>query len=158
MNQGLSEKQNGKKIKPELLISIIALVVAIVSTIISVYFSKLNIRTDIFPVLVLAYDPKNGWEIRNIGNGPAINIMVSHQEHGETKWIKPTRIYPISKDGKVHLKWVGYNPNKIAVTYSDIHKNNYTSITNDDLTEIKNGNKLPSWQEDEIIRIWEHIK
>jgi len=155
MNEGITERKNGK-IKPELIISIVALVVAIASTIASVYFSKLNIRTDIFPVLVLVYDAKDGWEIRNIGNGPAINIIVSHQEHGTNEWIKPTRIYPIPKDGKINLSWVGYNPDKIAVTYSDIHEKQYTSITDEDLTEIKDTNELPSWKKTEILRIWEH--
>jgi hypothetical protein len=155
MTQNESEVKKGK-IKPELLISIIALVVAIISTGASVYFSKLNIRTDVFPALVLAYDSNNGWEIRNIGNGPAINIIVSHQEHDASDWIKPTRIYPISKDGDLRLYWVGNNPDKIAVAYSDINGNEYTSFTNDDLTKINKGNQLPSFKDSEIIRIWEH--
>jgi len=155
MNQNESKVKN-RKIKPELLISIIALVVAIISTGASVYFSRLNIRTDVFPALVLTYDSDNGWEIRNIGNGPAINIIVSHQEHDSNDWIKPTIIYPIPKDGNLNLSWVGINPDKIAVAYSDINGNDYTSITNDDLTKINKGNQLPSFKDSEIIRIWEH--
>ena len=49
MNESITERKNGK-IKPELIISIIALLVAIASTIASVYFSKLNITPPKIPV------------------------------------------------------------------------------------------------------------
>lgn len=145
-----------RTIKPETIISIFALVIAIASTIASIYFSRVNLRTDVLPTLVLVYNQQQGWEIRNVGNGPALNITVAYQNHASDTWDAPTRLYPIPKDGVVLIPWVGHNPDKIGITYNDIHNNEYTTITDEDLTKIQKGRLLPSWSNSEVQRVWQH--
>ena len=148
-----------KTVKPELIISILALVVAITSTVAAVYFSRIKLRTDILPTVVLVYSNTDDWEITNIGNGPALNVMVAHQNHDSDTWELPTRLYPLPRDGKVAIPWVGKNPDKIAISYSDVHNNQYTSITDDDLTKIYEdtyrGTDLPQWEELEVQPVWQ---
>lgn len=146
-----------QKIKPELMISVVALIVAISSTIASIYFSNVSVRTGVLPTLVLVYDSEKGWEVRNVGNGPALNITVAHQRHNSKTWELPTRLYPVPEGKTVKVTWVGNNPNKIAVVYSDVHDNIYTSITTEDLTKIYQGRELPVWKQSQLHRVWEHL-
>ena len=144
-----------RTIKPELIISIVAVVIAVASTISTLYYSRVNLRTDVLPALVLAYSRQQGWQIRNVGNGPAFNVTVAHQNHGSNSWVAPTKLYPIPKDGMVLVSWVGRNPDKIGITYTDVHNNEYTSITDEDLTKIHKGRLLPLWAKSEVLRVWQ---
>lgn len=144
-----------QRVKPELIISILALVMAFVSTIASIYFSYINLQTSVLPTLVLVYGEDSRWEIQNVGNGPALNITVAHQSHDSDSWEAPTRLYPLPKNGVVLIPWVGHNPDKIGVTYIDVHNNEYTSITDEDLTRVHKGRYLPIWKRVEIKRIWQ---
>lgn len=139
--------------KPELVISIIALFVAGVSVVVSFYFSRLTSKTSVFPVLVFVYDKEHGWEIRNVGKGPALNVIVA-QSNGEN-WDMPTSCYPIDAGDNLKIPWVGHDPYQLGVSYCDAHNRCYTSICKDDLTRISNGVRLPQWDKKDIIRQWE---
>jgi hypothetical protein len=143
------------RIKPELLISAAAFILSIVATISSIYFSRVGLRTTVLPSLVFVYDSEKAWSLRNVGNGPALNITVAHTLHGSSDWLQPTRLYPLSEGEDVSLRWVGYYPDKLGVVYSDAHNRQYTSVCDEDLTEILSGRALPSWKPHEIRRVWE---
>jgi len=120
--------------------------------------------------LILLYSNTHGWKIKNIGNGPALNIVIAHTTNalenktpeGKTlpsgNWKCPTRLYPLPRDGEIAIPWVGSNPDKIAVRYFDIHDNQYTSVTDDDLTKIYEVSILPLWKEREIKPLWERVQ
>ncbi len=146
-----------KRIKPELTISVVALIVAISSTVASIYFSRMSMRTGVLPTLVLVYEVEKGWTLRNVGNGPALNVTVAHQPHDSDTWELPTRLYPIPQGETVRVRWVGNNPDRVAEAYSDVHDNEYTSITDEDLTKIYRARKLPVWTQSELRRVWEHL-
>jgi len=137
------------------IISILALIVAIISTWTSIHYSKLNNKTNILPLLVFLYNEEEGWLLKNVGNGPALNITIVYQKHNETKWCKPTRSYPIENGVQINISWVGDNPNKLGVTYFDAYNKVYNSICDDDLTKIFHENILPVWKNSEVKRIWE---
>ncbi len=143
------------KSKPELAISLVALTLSIIATISSIYFSNIGLKTNVLPTLVFVYDSEKGWSINNVGNGPALNVVVAHQAHGENKWKDPTRLYPISENDSVHVKWVGHNPDKLMIAYTDVHNRPYTSLTDEDLTTINDKNLSRPWNETDIRRIWE---
>ena len=143
------------KSKPELVISLIALTLSVIATISSIYFSNIGLKTNVLPTLVFVFDSGKGWAINNVGNGPALNVVVAHQVHGDDNWKDPTRLYPIPEDDVVHIEWVGLNPNKLIATYTDVHNRPYNSLTDEDLTTIKDKDVLRPWNESEIKRIWE---
>ena len=140
--------------KPELIISVIALIMSVTSVFSSVYFSRLGIKTNVLPALVFIYNVKAGWSLRNVGNGPALNVLVARRLSSDSDWDLPTRIYPIGKGEEVSIPWVGHNPKLLAVSYQDAHNRTYTSICDNDLTKIQEGKKLPEWDEGSIERIW----
>ena len=83
-----------------------------------------------------------------------MNVVVSHKWGAE--WLEPTRLYPLPDGEVVSIAWVGHGPVTLGVSYSDAHNREYTSITEEDLTEIFAGQELPVWKESEIRRVWEH--
>ena len=63
------------------------------------------------PVLVFQYDGRSGWLLRNVGNGPALNVVVAckHVEGPEKgRWFRPVRLPPLSRDGELLLTWLGH--------------------------------------------------
>jgi len=34
-----------------------------------------------------------------VGNGPALNVEIAHQDEGDKGWKKPTLLYPIQENG-----------------------------------------------------------
>ena len=143
------------KSKPEFAISLVALVLSIIATISSIYFSNVNLKTNVLPTLVFVYDSIRGWSIHNVGNGPALNVVVAHQNHGEDKWKAPTRLYPIAKDEIIPVEWVGRNPDKLMAAYTDVHNRKHSSLTDEDMTTISDKDASKSWREAEIRRSWE---
>ena len=114
------------------------------------------LKTTVLPALVFVYDSgSNSWELRNVGNGPALNVTVAHQPFSTDGWVEPTRIYPVSEGESVPIGWVGSNPDRLAASYTDAHNREYTSITDEDLTQIAGGNLLPRWEDSAVGRIWQ---
>ena len=141
--------------KPQLVISLVALTLSIIATISSIYFSNIGMKTNVLPTLVFVYDSDKGWSVKNMGNGPALNVIVTHQDHGEKKWKEPTRLYPISENDVVNIAWVGQNPDKLMATYTDVHNRLYSSLTDEDLTTISDDDVSQPWKDTDIRRIWE---
>jgi hypothetical protein len=140
---------------PSKTLATMAIVISGAAVGISGYFAHLQVRTTVLPVLVFVYDSA-GWELKNVGSGPAIDPIVSHQEHNSDKWLAPTRVYPIEgSGGKIRLLWVGHNPDKIIVYYRDAHGNAYVSKVDDDRTLISYGEIPPVWDSRDVLRIWE---
>ena len=57
------------RIKPELAISALALVLSVVAVASSVYYSSVRLQTTVLPYLVFVYDRDKKWSLRNVGNG-----------------------------------------------------------------------------------------
>jgi hypothetical protein len=47
------------------------------------------------PVLVFEYEGTRGWVLRNVGAGPALNVIVAQKRVGGS-WFNPARVPPIS--------------------------------------------------------------
>src|SRR4051812_9001936 len=108
-------------------ISIIAIVVSAISFLISFWHTRKASVSGRMPVLVFVYDVDDGWVIRNIGNGPALNILVARKPISE-EWFDPVRIPPLPKDGQFILSWVGHsNDDGLGATYQDFQNKFYSS-------------------------------
>jgi hypothetical protein len=69
-----------------------------VSLAISYWHNRQSAITGRKPVLTFAYDDKTGWVLQNIGNGPALNVIVAQKEIGG-QWFNPVRAPPVSMGG-----------------------------------------------------------
>lgn len=107
-------------------------------------------------VLVFEYDGDMGWLLRNVGAGPALNIVVA-QKHVAGEWFNPVRVPPLSKDGKFVLKWLNHvNTTGLGAIYTDTERLPYTSTCGNDLSQVRSGTQFGPWLEHQIGRHWNH--
>lgn len=131
----------------------IAILVSTISFGISFFHSLKSSRASIRPILAVVYT-KTGWHLKNIGNGPALNILVA-QKPIQGRWIRPVRVPPIPSGGNFYLEWIGHdNEHGIGVFYEDFQGREYSSVCGNDLTKISKGSIFPRWTDQEIGRHW----
>ena len=134
-------------------ISLSAILVSIISFIFSYLLSRKSAIDAITPVLVFEYTQKSGWLLRNVGNGPALNIVFAMKSES-SEWFDSVRIPPISRDGVFGLPWIiDLNMRAFGATYEDFQSRRYSTICEDDLSKIFNncifdikGKTIPHWQ------------
>jgi hypothetical protein len=106
------------------------------------------------PVLVFEYDAHRGWLLRNVGAGPALNVIVAQKPVGGD-WLNPVRVPPLSRDGSFALEWLNHaNTTGLGASYTDTEQMPYTSTCGDDLSEVISGTIFGPWPEAEIGRHW----
>src|SRR5215469_9212280 len=92
-------------------VSIAAIVLSAVTFGVTYHASQVTERRTRMPVLVFVYSPQ-GWVLRNVGNGPALNVEVAQQiKSGEEagRWIRPVRVRKIGKGNDVLLRWLDHD-------------------------------------------------
>jgi hypothetical protein len=108
------------------------------------------------PVLMFEYAGDRGWVLRNVGSGPALNIIVA-QNRVRGEWFNPMRVPPLSKDGEVVLKWLGHvNTTGFGATYTDSENFAYTSMCGNDLSSVYEGMLFGPGEEAQIGWHWNH--
>ena len=136
-------------------LSVGAFIVSVTSLAISILNNRRSAITGIKPVLVFVYNQERGWILQNIGNGPAMNIIVA-QKQVNGQWFNPVRIPPISKGTEFVLTWLNHvNDTGLRATYTDFQDRSYSSTCGNDLSRIFDGNKLLDWKEGEIGQHWQ---
>jgi hypothetical protein len=100
-------------------------------------------------VLVFVDDPERGcWALHNVGNGPALNVLVAQRRDGQ--WFNPVLTPPLSKDSARPLPWLGrVNTTGLGASYSDFEDRGYTSTLGGERSRTYEGNRLPNWRLDE---------
>jgi hypothetical protein len=144
----------------ETTVAVAALVVSLVSVVISYFASHRTERRSRMPVLVFIYSGQMGWTLRNVGNGPALNIIVAKKKVGGD-WFDPKRVPPIGRDHELALAWIGHdNQHGLGASYSDFLKGKYrksgryTVTCGNDLNTIRRGTRLPTWKGSNIEAYW----
>lgn len=152
-----------------LIISILALLIA--------FFSWL---TNSEPVIVFIWDNDNEcYYIKNVGKGPAMNIIVTYINDTESKdWKNPVKCYSLEPNGKININWglkrggILFSKSndtgdpfdyvkgvtKIAAVYNSANflcKITYTSVFEDENTYVKKYSKIRKWKSQELSRIWD---
>jgi len=137
-------------------VSAAALVVSIGSCTLSYNLSRQSAVTSVLPVLVFQYDRNSGWSLRNVGSGPALNVLVAMKKDDRADWTQPMRIPPLSKDGQFSLqKWPFYGSARmLGATYFDVQQRRYSTTCVNDVSSINEGNVLKVWPDAEIRRHW----
>jgi hypothetical protein len=150
---------------PEIVLSAAAFVLSIVTLGFSFRAWQLGDRRARIPVLVFVLVRDQGWVLRNIGNGPALNVVVAWRDsHDATApWLDPTRVQPIPRDGEIALGWFvkGMNIEVLGATYQDFlgadtarSGRTYTATCAYALSRVRPGRHLPDWSLDEAEPQW----
>jgi hypothetical protein len=116
-------------------------------------------RTEILtrkPVLAFIDDPDGGaWELRNVGRGPALNVLVAQRDPQEGTWTNPVLAPPLDAGRTFRLAWLGrVNETGLGVVYTDSEGQEYTSTLGGERMRTYDGNRLPVWSDDEKQRYW----
>lgn len=140
-----------------IVIASVAVAVSVSSLIFSIWTWNRSRVTSLRPLLIFEYDGTKGWLLRNLGNGPALDVIVAMRPiKGE--WIKPVRVPPLSRDGLFLLEWLDHtNIHALGAIYVDLEHRRYTSTCANDLTNIVRGQHLKKWHESEIGRHWSQV-
>jgi hypothetical protein len=148
------------------IIAVIALILSGFTFGIAQRFARVSDRRARMPVLVFIYENKR-WLLRNVGNGPALNIdMAIKYDHGDRNWVAPTRIPPIGREEQFHLSWLGdLSVAVLAASYEDfLHtatsrkSGEYTVQSHHDLNQVVPARELPRWKVNETMPAWERVK
>lgn len=139
---------------------VIAFCVSMASLFTNLYLTRLTQRISVRPALVFSYNFENGWQISNIGTGPAMNIVIVFRDYdvgveAPPLWVKPVRIPPLKKDGTYPLHWSrDENRHGLGAVYEDLWERPYSTTCSNDLNLTKPGNLIRNIEEDEILEDW----
>ncbi len=113
------------------------------------------------PILVFQHDGSRGWLLRNVGNGPALNVVAASKHvQGEHRgeWFNAVRLPPMSRDSELLLEWLGHEGSHgLGATYDDFLGGTrgvtYTTTCGNDLSEVSFG-ALFSFPEEQVTAVW----
>lgn len=136
------------------LISAVALIISVATFVVSFLTGQRAEIRGRKPVLVFVDDPAEGsWVLRNVGNGPALNIVVAQRMDGS--WFNPVKVPPLGHETSFKLAWLGRtNDTGLGTTYVDFEGHAYTSTLGDEISRTFEGHRLPEWADDEVERYW----
>ena len=110
------------------------------------------------PVLVFEWDPQaNQWVLRNVGSGPALNIIVAQgkappsrsgillQRGVHEPWFNPVQLPPLAKDAHFPLQWI-VEESGLGATYADAMGAIYTAKCGADRSVTFDGLHIPAWE------------
>jgi hypothetical protein len=137
-------------------LSIVAITISTVSFLLSFRLSVKPARSDMRPVLVFVYNGGSGWQLMNIGAGPALNVTVAQKNVQTKEWFNLVRVPPLPKESDFHLEWLGHvNNTGLGVICEDFHSRTYSSTCGNDLSRVFRGRgEIRKWEEREIGRHW----
>jgi len=116
---------------------------------------QLTAVRNVKPALTIIYQNDTGWSLTNIGNGPALNVIVAQRET-EGEWSNPVRVRPLALGAMIRLGWLDHTNIKwLGAAYTDIDGRRYSSTTTEDLTTVQTGNAFPHWREQDIRKQWQ---
>ncbi len=75
-----------------------AIVVSIVAITVSYLSARKSRVIGLRPVLVFCFNSGSGWSVKNIGNGPALNIVLALSD-ADDRWISPEGVPSLGVNG-----------------------------------------------------------
>jgi hypothetical protein len=138
-----------------IIISAISVGIALASLLVNFVLSRRSSIRARKPILVFVDDPdEECWALQNLGNGPALNVLVAQRAGG--RWFNPVRLAPLAKDGSFSLRWLGrVDDTGLGASYADFEGRRYTSTLGGEISRAFKGDRLPRWDDSEIVRYWE---
>lgn len=93
------------------------------------------------PVLVFTRVSGNRCQLANVGEGPAIGVILGDRLH-EGKWESKVSCRPIAAGGEVDVDWIQHGYEVVAV-YRDIRGNIYSTVCTLSENRFYESNKFP---------------
>jgi hypothetical protein len=146
-----------------ILISVASVAIAFASLVVNFVLNHRAAVRARKPVLVFvdeSVDESARWVLRNVGNGPALNVLVAQRDTEKKTWFNPVLVPPFAKDAFVSLEWIDRAADPgLAATYEDFENRCYTSTLGGETARTYDGDRLPEWKrigkDREVKRYWE---
>ncbi len=90
---------------PQTILTITSLVIALAAFIVSASRYRLTARNMMRPVLVFSRNDVGTWDVKNVGNGAAINVEI-YDGGTSYVWVRRAICSPLLKEEKHNLPWV----------------------------------------------------
>ena len=136
----------------EVSVSAIAAAISLVASAVAIAQTRHGERLSRMPILVFLYDGKiERWFIRNVGYGPALNVVVAQQsEGGDEAWYNPVLVPAVSVGEQFALEWLGDTGNySLGARYSDLmdkaQESCHFSYSRHDRCSVYAPGDLPPW-------------
>lgn len=118
-------------------ISIISIIAVSTLTYTIYSFQQKDEANKAIPILVFEYID-NSIIIHNVGNGVALNILISYSSSENHNWKQPTKIHSMVQNTKKELTWLEMSDRYIACYY-DYLGNKFSSIYENNDTKLIKG-------------------
>jgi hypothetical protein len=138
----------------EVILSGAALLISVATLGVTYRSWQLADRRSRLPVLVFLDSPGPRWRLKNVGNGPALNVVVAQKlRHDDTGWVEPTRVPALGRDEELPLTWLagGGNVDVLAATYADLvgadgrgRGRTFTTLCAHNVNIVKPGTGIPA--------------
>lgn len=137
----------------EIIILILSTVISLIAVALSYYTFQRTLRASARPVLIFSLRSETLWQLQNVGNGPAINILVGEMNN-KREWVNITNCYPLAAGATVPLLWLKHGV-QLATVYTDIYGESLTTHCASNWNKVTNENEFPHWQADnhEVIQV-----
>ncbi len=137
----------------EIIILILSTVISLIAVALSYYTFQRTLRSSSRPILIFSLRSETLWQLQNVGNGPAINILVGEMNN-ERQWVNVTNCYPLATGASVPLLWLRHGV-QLATVYTDIYGRSLTTHCASNWNKVTNKNEFPHWQADnhEVIQV-----
>jgi hypothetical protein len=145
-------------VSAELVISIVSVAIAFGAVVLNFALSHRAAVRARKPVLVFVFDTEERhegeWVLRNVGNGPALNVLVAMRAEGE--WFNPVRVPPLARDSSFALPWTARTGSAgLGASYGDFEGRRYTSTLGGEIARAYDGDRLPALDDEEVVRYWQ---
>jgi len=107
-------------------IAISSILLSLIALGFSFYSFFKNLRASSRPVLIFAMSANFKWKLQNVGNGPAINVIVLDIDK-KNDLISATNCYPLAVNSNLELTWLTAAWKLVAI-YTDIWGKKYETI------------------------------
>jgi hypothetical protein len=120
-------------------IAALPLVISIVAVLIAYYSYRGSVRSSMRPVLVFSRTPTSWWKVKNVGAGPAINIVIARIGIDE-EIDSATACYPLAAGDEYDLPWIRGGPS-LASTYTDVFGGRFTTSCDGNSNTLRSGHR-----------------
>ena len=131
----------------ETLFTVISLLLSLIAIAITYLIYQRTQKTTVQPVIVFSNveqgdGDRSSWCIENVGNGPALNVLVAGGNNKLEWHEKDITMIPVIGCDNIRRLWLK-KYGALLATYKDIYGREYTSICVGNRHSIKDGNSHP---------------
>lgn len=137
----------------EAIIAIISTAISLLAVVVSFYTFHRSLKASSKPVLIFSLRSEALWQLQNVGNGPAVNVLVGEMNVNRD-WVNITNCYPLAAGASVPLSWLRHGV-ELAAVYTDVYGGSFTTHCASNWNAVSSRNEFPGWRPEnhEVIQV-----